>query len=814
MSNDLSVTAKRLPRSLSNRILRFVLLVILMGITFYAALVIWGVPDSWKMWLCRRLAEEEVFVRMKALRIQFPFALVADGLSLFEGPDAKQPLLQADRLRLGWDVRGLLRLSENAGSVHLTGGSITLRQQIPVGATAPCQVICLSNVHAFVTFDANGVLLHRIEATWSGAHFRGDALLEAPPRPPQEPFSLRETSRTLRAALARLPPWVSEFSAQLEQLQFRRAPLVDFHAFFPVAHPERSTAELHVTGFKTIAHGAVFDRWHGRASLTNSVLTIHALSLLQRNGRCIAGGWLSLTNGVADFHVYSTLPLTTWAKFLPTNHVPPNLFECRSRSAFSFELWLGPAPLPNLAEHITGWAAIANTRVRSVFADRIFCHFKKSGPQIHLDHVEMRFPELRARGTAFLDLNNLHYLVQGSAEGNPHNILPWLPSGISNLLSECDGANAFCARGEATGCVTQPPAFSLTMEVTGTNFIFRNAEVSRAYAGIHYSNDLVTLHNLHVVRPEGEARGWMTVDFQSETIRYAATSTISPHATARFLGSNIYAFVQPFRADGPAELASWGVINYDDMDRTDLEAVATLKRFGWDRFIADEIRTRARAKGRSVLFTDTVGLAYKGHIRAQIAVDDIGLTSTPPQYAVSATVEKVNFQRMLQEIFRLTNLPYQGSLSATVTVAGAVGAGKGETAVGSGSIRICEGQLFQLPLLGGLSHFLSRIYPGLGFASQTDLEADFLIRNGAVCSEGLALEGTVLSLLGKGCYRFDGNLDFTVEVKLLRRGYVAYLLRFVTLPVTKLLEFHLGGTPDKPQWRPQNLPQKLFLQFD
>ena len=67
----------------------------------------------------------------------------------------------------------------------------------------------------------------------------------------------------------------------------------------------------------------------------------------------------------------------------------------------------------------------------------------------------------------------------------------------------------------------------------------------------------------------------------------------------------------------------------------------------------------------------------------------------------------------------------------------------------------------------------------------------------------------MFSVKAAGDYSFDGDLDYRVEVQLLRSGPVAALVRLATLPVTRLLEFHLTGTFEEPRWRPVN-PAEMF----
>ena len=158
--------------------------------------------------------------------------------------------------------------------------------------------------------------------------------------------------------------------------------------------------------------------------------------------------------------------------------------------------------------------------------------------------------------------------------------------------------------------------------------------------------------------------------------------------------------------------------------------------------------------------------------------------------------------------------PYHGRLSGEYEVVGLAGEGRGKTAVGQGHLHIAEGQLFAIPLMGGLSQRLSKIYPGLGFAAQTDFDAPFTIEDGRFHTEEARLEGSVLSLLGRGDYFFDTRLDMDVQVQLLRKGQVVDVLRLATVPLTKLLEFHLFGTIKDPRWHPVNLPKELLLIFD
>ena len=150
-------------------------------------------------------------------------------------------------------------------------------------------------------------------------------------------------------------------------------------------------------------------------------------------------------------------------------------------------------------------------------------------------------------------------------------------------------------------------------------------------------------------------------------------------------------------------------------------------------------------------------------------------------------------------------------MDGTARVGGYIGAGTGPTVTGAGHVDVRGGLLFQTKLFTGLSAILAKVVPDFTLFAQTDAGGDFTIRNSQVHSRNVQLQGTVFSAKGIGFYSFAGDLDFRVEVQLLRNGPVAALVRLATLPVTRLLELRLTGTFEDPRWRPVNLnPAELF----
>ena len=119
-----------------------------------------------------------------------------------------------------------------------------------------------------------------------------------------------------------------------------------------------------------------------------------------------------------------------------------------------------------------------------------------------------------------------------------------------------------------------------------------------------------------------------------------------------------------------------------------------------------------------------------------------------------------------------------------------------------------NGRLFRIPLFGGLTQSLADTIPGVDFVlRQTDVRMPFEMRGDTLISDDVNIEGDLLSLKAAGRATLAGALDFRVQVKPLKGRTVAgAAARVLTYPVSKLFEFRLQGTVQKPQWAPASLP--------
>jgi len=183
-------------------------------------------------------------------------------------------------------------------------------------------------------------------------------------------------------------------------------------------------------------------------------------------------------------------------------------------------------------------------------------------------------------------------------------------------------------------------------------------------------------------------------------------------------------------------------------------------------------------------------------------------------YRVEGSVEDVELKALVAALAGASE-DYRGRVSGSISLGGVLGTNAVSRAHGEGTVAVRDGQIFRLPLFGGLTYYLTRFVPGLNFVvAQSDAKSSFLIGDGKIHTGEVLVEGDVLSLRGRGEYAFDRSLDFKVQVRLLKHKTVAgKIVQFLTSPISKFFEFRLRGTLDKPRWYVRTFSKDLLVQL-
>jgi hypothetical protein len=138
-----------------------------------------------------------------------------------------------------------------------------------------------------------------------------------------------------------------------------------------------------------------------------------------------------------------------------------------------------------------------------------------------------------------------------------------------------------------------------------------------------------------------------------------------------------------------------------------------------------------------------------------------------------------------------------GRLSGDVNLNGAFSDWK--TMTGSGSLNVKDGELYNIPFMGGLSSLLNDIIPDMGYAKASEAVSKFTVSEGVIQISQLDINSTFFALIGKGHYDFiKDNLELDMRVNFRN------VLGLATWVFSKIFEYHGSGPIAKTKWEAKN----------
>ena len=424
-------------------------------------------------------------------------------------------------------------------------------------------------------------------------------------------------------------------------------------------------------------------------------------------------------------------------------------------------------------------------------------------------------------GDAAYDMSARTLDVRADTLLDPHLLLPLMREYRLGFLAE------LTSRFE----LSRPPkchvAFTYTFGGHGTlelesrfecrDGAYRGVSMARADGTVTVAwsetNRVVSVDPLFVARQEGTVKGGFTVDAQRRVVEFEGTSTVDPAALFDAIGVLTNVMRGVLRFGGPVRASGGGVVDYHTLAGTDLEANVRGRNVSLSGFEAEECSFTVAMAGSVVTLRDLRGRIFGGSFEGGVRFGLPAGEKTNTTYDIDVKLTDADFEKTADAVARRRlDKNFSGQLSGQVKLRGVLGEGASRTIVGQGAVEIKRGRVFMLPLFGGLSHFMTRLIPGLDFVlRQNDASATFTIADGKIHSDKVRVDGDVLSLDGHGDYGLDKTLDFNVQVTLMKEHtLVSKLVRLLIYPISKLFEFRVRGSVGDPHWYPVNFSGDLL----
>jgi hypothetical protein len=288
--------------------------------------------------------------------------------------------------------------------------------------------------------------------------------------------------------------------------------------------------------------------------------------------------------------------------------------------------------------------------------------------------------------------------------------------------------------------------------------------------------------------------GTIFADFNAHRVRFDLADKANPSEIVGLLGQKATKIMTPYRFGPVTEANARGLIDFDNPFGTAWSAHVVNEGFSYWKFSAGRAQADLVFTNNTLQIKNFDGDFYGGKLRGNAAFAFSGLE---PDYNFDFSVDNADVHAVLGAV--------KGRAS-TVTglLAGqAVIKGRGadlNSLKGKGDLTVTDGILWQAPVFGIFSQIL-------GDTKATRAHATFTISDEAVRTDDMEIAAGAFTAKSSGDLGFDGKMDFYVQAQFLRAWPGISLL---TWPLTKILEYKVGGTIGDPRYRPVNLPKELL----
>jgi hypothetical protein len=329
----------------------------------------------------------------------------------------------------------------------------------------------------------------------------------------------------------------------------------------------------------------------------------------------------------------------------------------------------------------------------------------------------------------------------------------------------------------------------------------REVWIDSAESDLDVGGGAITYRNIVLNKDDGVGQGTFTYDFGGQQVRLEnIVSTLDPYSVLMWIDPKIAEAVKPYKFLQPPRVKASGVVHMKDLSKNNL-----LLEIESPEGLDYELLGKTLRMGKTSANVDIVGAVVQARVRRSALMGgtvtvsaDVSIDPKKPVFDAEVEVRKVDFAKLTKLYFNFDTS--QGVVSGRYQFSAPTT--QPQKMKGDGEIRVEEGNVFAIPILGPLSDIISKIIPGAGHQTARIATADFKIADETITTKNLEIEGSGFSLFGRGDIFFmKDRMDMSVRIN--ARG----LPGIVLFPVSKLFEYVSTDSVSDPEWRPKIIPR-------
>jgi len=388
-------------------------------------------------------------------------------------------------------------------------------------------------------------------------------------------------------------------------------------------------------------------------------------------------------------------------------------------------------------------------------------------------------------------------------------MLPLVPEKVQEVLNDFTLTSPPAVQAEIGGFWARPELTTLRATFAGTNMGFRSQLMLSCSTTVTLTNDLLRFVDPEVIRIEGTGRAESIVLDLPRHLLYInqASGNLDPVAVTKCVGPHATQLMAPYRFFNPPQSRVHGFVGLDDGAASDLRFHLEGGPFEWRSFRFQQITGDVHWVGDSLTLSNITANFHDGQMESSAAFDLSAKKGA--DFAFRVGIRNMKFHSFIAGLGNVTNR-LEGLLTGLLVVTNA------NTEVpsswfGYGHATLLDGYIWEMPVFGLFSPILNTIKPGAGNARAREASASFIITNGVILSDDLRIHASGMQLNYSGTVDFDTRVNGKMEAELFRNTPgVGPVVSKVLWPFTKLFEYKITGTLEKPKAQPLFIP-KLFL---
>ena len=578
---------------------------------------------------------------------------------------------------------------------------------------------------------------------------------------------------------------------------------------FPGAPPElrlkingdaANLATLQVSPISLRSGPIITPKWRvdgveAEADYEKEVLNVKRLRVRASEGELsLSAQW---KNSILNFELSSTLGPESFSRLLPKDSPLEDLkFVAAPQLEATGRITHSASPLQY---DVTGALQIGEFSFRGMDFDSFATDFAASNGRIFLQEAKLLAAGGQISANLLLAPQDFRFRVSNTIA--PTAFAPLLGKKEKEALKLMDFRDAPYLQLDLRG---PKPDFAV---LTGTGFLRLGRTSMRGYpldwgqSKIEIADKAITYRDFSLGRGKAVGKGTFVYDFGGhQVVLQDVESTMPPVDVMMWIDPNIANVIKPYRFRQPPRVQADGVIHLKDPQKNDLR-LAIQSDSGLDY----DLLNRTLKFGRTLADVNISGTKVLANIKsAELMEGNVGVNATvsidpsDPTFGAKIDIRRVNFAQLTKLYFDYEDSMGVGSGDFNFTAR----MGQEQLMRGDGSLRVEDGRVFAIPILGPLSEIINKIIPGAGFQSARLATADFTVGDERINTKNLKIEGAGFSLFGYGDIFFvKDKMDMSVRIN--ARGIPGLVL----FPVSKLFEYVSTGSVSKPEWRPKIIPR-------